>query len=126
MAKHYFYLNDKNGISVKSQSYYLKSDQYISNELYRFGGINTIRGFNDNSLQASFLTSVMTEYRYIITPNLYIHSIIDYGIYQDKATNSANKLLGIGLGFGLLTKNGLLNLVYANGSTENQAIQLSA
>ncbi|WP_309640149.1 hypothetical protein [Flavobacterium sp.] len=121
--KHTFFLNDKNNFNIKSQNYYLNSDIYIVNELYRFGGINSIHGFNENSLQAHLFSSLLTEYRYIIAPNLYVHSIIDYGYYQDKTTNNGGSLLGIGFGFGLATKNGLFNIVYANGSTKEQEIK---
>ena len=123
--KHNFYLNEKNVVNIKSQNFYLQSDDYIVNELQRFGGINSIRGFNENSLQGNIFSSILSEYRYIITPNLYIHTILDYGYQQDKTSNYDENLLGIGFGFGLLTKNGLFNIVYANGSTNNQAIKLS-
>ncbi len=121
--KHTFFLNNKNNIIIKSQNYFLNSDVYIVNELYRFGGINSIRGFNENSLQANLFSSLLTEYRYIIAPNLYVHSIIDYGYYQDKTTNNSGNLIGLGIGFGLYTKNGLFNIVYANGSTKEQEIK---
>ncbi len=123
--KHDLYLNDKNIFNLKSQNYFLKSDSYIINELYRFGGINSIRGFNENSLQGNLFTSILTEYRYVLAPNIYLHTITDYGFYRDTTTNKNDSLLGIGFGFGLLTKNGLLNLIYANGSTKDQAIQAS-
>lgn len=123
--KHNLYLNDKNVFNVKTQNYYLNSEQYIVNELYRFGGINSIRGFNENSLQANLFSSILTEYRYVLTPGIYAHTIIDYGYYQDKASDNSGSLLGLGFGFGLLTKNGLFNIVYANGSTKDQAIKLS-
>ena len=123
--KHDFYLNPKNCISLKSQHFYLQSPSYIINELYRFGGINSIRGFNENSLQASYFSSILTEYRYIVTSNLYVHTVFDYAVYKDKTNSASDKLLGLGFGFGLLTKNGLFNLVYANGSAQNQQIQLS-
>jgi hypothetical protein len=123
-AMHNFYLNKKNSINIKTQNYYLQSDSYIINELFRFGGINSIRGYEENSLQAHFVTIILTEYRYIISPNLYIHSIIDYGSYQDKTnldkTNKKTDLIGAGLGLGLQTKSGLLKLSLANGSTKNQ------
>jgi hypothetical protein len=125
ILKHNFYLNNKNIISLKSQNYYLQSDSYIINELYRFGGINSIRGFNENSLQANFFTSILTEYRYVLAPSIYVHSIIDYGYFQDKTSNIEDNLLGLGFGFGLLTKNGLFNIVYANGSTKEQTAKLS-
>ncbi|MFY0482055.1 hypothetical protein ACI6PS_05565 [Flavobacterium sp. PLA-1-15] len=123
--KHNIYLNDKNSFNIKSQNFYLQSENYIINELYRFGGINSIRGFNENSLQGNFLASILTEYRYVLAPSIYVHTITDYGYYQDKTSDISDRLLGLGFGFGLLTKNGLLNLVYANGSTKDQTIKLS-
>jgi hypothetical protein len=124
-AKHNLYLNQKNIINIKSQNFYLQSSNYIVNELQRFGGINSIRGFNENSLQGNLFGSILSEYRYVLTPNLYVHSIIDYGYLQDKTSESNENLLGLGFGFGILSKNGLFNLVYANGSTNNQEIKLS-
>jgi hypothetical protein len=122
---HILQLDIKNSINLKSRNYYLQSDQYIINELYRFGGINSIRGFNENSLQGNFFSSLLTEYRYLISPELYVHSILDYGFYSDATDSKKDNLFGIGFGFGLLTKNGMLNLVYANGSSGNQKIQVS-
>lgn len=124
-VSHNFYFNQKNIINIKSFNYYLQSDEYITNELYRFGGINSVRGFNENSLQGNLFSSLLTEYRLVLSPSIYLHSIMDYAHFQDKTTNLNGNLLGLGFGFGLLTKNGLFNFVYANGSTKDQAIQLS-
>ena len=119
-AMHNFLLNKKNYINVASQNYYLASNTYLINELYRFGGINSIRGFQENSLQANFTTSILTEYRYVIAQNLYCHSILDYAIYKyptnTQKQSDYTKLLSIGLGLGLQTKNGLLKIVVANGN----------
>lgn len=120
-----FNLNAKNSIFVRNQTFYLQSDDYIINELFRFGGINSIRGFNENSLQANAFTGIIAEYRYLLASNLYLHSITDFGYFQDKTSKIEDRLLGLGFGFGLFTKNGLFNLVYANGSTSEQAIKLS-
>ena len=122
-VKHTFFLNSKNNIQLKSQNYYLNSDLYIISELYRFGGINSIRGFNENSLQANLFTSLLSEYRYIVATNLYVHSIIDYGYYNDETSKNKGNLVSFGFGFGLATKNGLFNIVYANGSTKEQEIK---
>jgi hypothetical protein len=65
-----FYFDKKNCINIKSQNYFLKSNIYLTNELFRFGGVNSIRGSSENSLQASFITSVITEYRHLIYYNL--------------------------------------------------------
>ncbi len=124
-AMHNLYLNKRNIINLKNQTFYLNSSNYIINELYRFGGINSIRGFNENSLQASLYSALMVEYRYVLSPGMYVHSITDYGYFQDKTSNLKDNLLGLGFGFGLLTKTGLFNIIYANGSTKDQSIKLS-
>ncbi|MFP9098140.1 hypothetical protein ACLI09_03735 [Flavobacterium sp. RHBU_24] len=122
---HNLYLSPKNSVNIKNQSFYLNSSNYITNELQRFGGINSIRGFNENTLQGNLYSLIMAEYRYMAAPNLYIHSITDYGYAQDEVTNTKNRMLGLGFGFGLLSGNGLFNLIYANGTANNQTIKLS-
>lgn len=124
-TKYLVVLNKKNHVFIKSHLYYLQSNRYLTNELFRFGGINSIRGFTENALQASLMSALLSEYRYIVSSNLYLHSVLDYGYFKDPTSNQSGKLLGMGLGFGLLTKNGLLNFIYANGSTNQQTIRLS-
>ncbi|MCV2483930.1 hypothetical protein OD917_03270 [Flavobacterium sp. SH_e] len=122
-----FELNKKNFIYINPQILYLKSDNYITNELFRFGGLNSIRGFSENSLQGNIANLFITEYRYLLSSNLYIHTILDYGIYQDqtsiKNSEKFNSLISAGVGLGLLTKNGLLKIIIANGSTNQTEIK---
>ena len=120
-----FYLNNKNYINIRSQNHYLQSTNYITNELFRFGGINSIRGFSENSLQANFMTAILTEYRYFASQTLYFHTIIDYCYFKDpsklETTETNSNLFGAGFGLGLLTNSGLLKLAFANGlnNTDN-------
>jgi hemolysin activation/secretion protein len=93
--------------------------------LFRFGGIQSVRGFNENSLQANTFTSLLTEYRYVLSPSLYVHSVLDYGFYEDQTTSTKNNLLGLGFGLGIQSKSGLLNIIYANGSAGDQVIKLT-
>ncbi|WP_208683621.1 ShlB/FhaC/HecB family hemolysin secretion/activation protein [Flavobacterium sp. SLB02] len=123
-----FELNKKNFIYLNSQNLYLKSKNYITNELFRFGGINSIRGFSENSLQGNFAAILLTEYRYVVSSNLYINSILDYALYQD-LTNSQNpekikNLTGIGIGTNIQTPNGLLRINLTNGGGKLNEIQL--
>lgn len=123
-----FELNKKNFIYITSQNFYLQSKNYITNELFRFGGINSIRGFAENSLQANFTSMILTEYRYVLSSNLYINSIIDYAIYQDQTSLSnpkkINNLTGIGIGTTIQTPNGLLRINLSNGGSNIQELQL--
>jgi hemolysin activation/secretion protein len=125
---HNIYLNRKNSIHLNSQNFYLNSSRYVVNELFRFGGFNSIRGFAENSLQAYLTTSLLTEYRYILSPNLYLHSILDYGLIKNNSDSGnsdiTENLIGIGLGMGIQTKNGLLKLALANGKTKKQQFEI--
>ncbi|RVU91745.1 hypothetical protein EH230_01845 [Flavobacterium columnare] len=117
---HLFYLNNQNSLFIKSQNYYLNSNHYLTNELFRFGGINSIRGFNENSLQTNFLTSIISEYRYKINSNFYLHSIIDYAYSEDTTLKTKNNLKSLGLGFYLINKTSLIHIQYSNGTTNNR------
>ncbi|GAA4293401.1 hypothetical protein [Aestuariibaculum suncheonense] len=67
----------------------------------RFGFINSIRGFEENSIYASLFNVINTEYRYQFSNAIYIHSITDFTHYQNQITNTKEKLYGFG--FGILT-----------------------
>lgn len=124
-VSHNLTLNEKNILHLKNINFYLKSDNYLINELYRYGGVQSLRGFRENSLQSSFLASIISEYRYIISESIYVHSIIDYGYAEDKTASLRTNLYGFGFGFGLQTKSGLLNLIYANGNSNLDDFKLS-
>ena len=118
-------LNDNNSLYLNVNGDILFSDSFLFNELKRFGGINSIRGFEENSLYASLYSVINTEYRYSLNPSIYIHSIIDGAYYEDDINQIKEKLFGFGFGMGLLTKAGLFKLNYANGFVENQPFKFS-
>ncbi|WP_147678177.1 POTRA domain-containing protein [Algibacter pacificus] len=120
-----FNLNQRNSIYTRINGAVLSSDNYLENELYRFGGINSIRGFEENSLYASLYGLINTEYRYQVSNSIYIHSIADAAYYENQLTKTKEKLFGYGFGFGLITKAGLFKFNYANGKLQNQKFKLS-
>jgi len=120
-----FKFNDRNSIYINVNGDILFSDNYFTNELKRFGGINSIRGFEENSIFASLYSVLNSEYRYSLSRTIYIHSIIDAAYYEDDINKVKEKLFGFGFGLGLATKSGLLKLNYANGLSENQSFKFS-
>lgn len=120
-----FNLNAKNSLFFRLNSAFLSSNDYLENELFRFGGINFIRGFEENSIYASLFGVLNSEYRCQINNYMYIHTITDLGYFENKILDTKEKLYGFGFGFGILTKTGLLKFNYANGKTENSKFKLS-
>ena len=124
-AQHILDLNQRNSILLKSEIYYLQSDEYLYNELYRFGGIHSIRGFAENNLTANFVSGIYTEYRYLLTGQIYAHTITDFAYYNDPMADFNGLLYSFGLGIGIDTPGGLFNLIYANGVQPESAFKLS-
>ncbi len=120
-----FNLNNKNSIYTRLNGAILSSDDYLDNELFRFGGINSIRGFEENSLVANLYGVINTEYRYRLSNSIYVHSVIDAAYFENQLTDSKEKLFGFGFGLGLLTNSGLFRLNYSSGKTENRQFKLS-
>ena len=120
-----FNLNNRNSIFIRATGASLISDNYLDNELYRFGGINSIRGFEENSLVGNLFGVFNTEYRYRLSSSIYIHSVVDAAYFENEITDTKTKLFGFGFGLGLLTQAGLFRLNYSSGKTENIPFRLS-
>ncbi len=120
-----FNLNTRNSIYLRLNGAALISDNYFDNELFRFGGINSIRGFEENSLVANLYGVINTEYRYRLSNNLFVNSVIDGAYYQNQLIDVEEKLFGFGFGFGLLTNTGLFRFNYAVSKVDNQPFRLS-
>ena len=120
-----FNLNPNNSIYTRINGAILTSDDYLDNELFRFGGINSIRGFEENSLVANLYGVLNTEYRYRLSNSVYVHSVFDAAYFENQITDSKEKLFGFGFGLGLLTNSGLFRLNYSSGKSENRPFKLS-
>ena len=120
-----FNLNRKNSFYTRLNANYLVSNTYVENELPRFGGINSIRGFEENSLIGNLYAVLNTEYRYKLNNTIYVHSVIDAAYFENQLSDQKEKLFGFGFGFGLLTKAGLFRFNYTSGKTEDRKFKLS-
>ncbi|MBT8259200.1 MAG: hypothetical protein KJO49_12050, partial [Bacteroidia bacterium] len=120
-----FKLNDRNSIFLRLQSAGILSEDYFDNELLRFGGINNIRGFEENTLVANLFGVLNSEYRYQLSNTIYIHTILDAAYFENDLAKTKEKLFGYGFGFGLLTRAGLLRFNYANGKFDGQKFKLT-
>lgn len=123
---HQFRLNYKNRIFLRNTTGILSSDTYLTNELFRFGGINSIRGFSENSIDASLYSALNTEYRYLLNANTYVHTVTDLAYFQNQTTDLESELFSFGFGFGLRTRAGVLKFTIANGISDDQDFTFSA
>lgn len=118
-------LDQKNSFYIRSKTQVIWSNNLIINELYRFGGVTSIRGFEENSLFANLQSTLNTEYRYIFNQSLYIHSVIDLAYFENSVENQTTSLVSFGAGAGVRTKAGILKIIIANGKSTNNTININ-
>lgn len=97
----------------------------LENELFRIGGYNLLRGFNEQSILASSYVVNTIEYRLAVQGNTYFNVFFDQGLIQNRIRRmERDYLFGIGAGIHLETKAGMLHLLFAVGKSPGTAISL--
>jgi hemolysin activation/secretion protein len=89
-----------------------------------FGGINSIRGFEENSITTNKLNLINFEYRLKLNNDIYFNSIFDTAHYENKLTNIRDNIYGVGFGLNINTNSGVFRINYANGIRKGQDIDL--
>ncbi len=109
---------------------YLYGKNLYLNDLYRIGGLASLRGFNDNFFFTSYYGLSNVELRLLLEQERYSQSYL-YVFYDQSFLGSQLDTqyhispLGFGLGLSVTTDVGIFNLAYALGKMDNQAIDFS-
>ena len=103
----------------------LNNDQLFINDLYRLGGVNSLRGFNDLELYVSSYGLARIEARVIINPNSRLFIFYDQAVTKNTVTNYSDNPFGFGAGLVLDTGKGTLQLVYGLGVSAQQSLSLT-
>lgn len=127
-----FNLNSIINIKTSKRSYvylrndtgYLNSSNYLTNELFRIGGINSIRSINEQSVFTNKYSFLNIEYRYITSSSSYLYSISDIA-YYNTIKNSTERLLGLGLGYNFKINSSKISLGYINGINQNNSSNIN-
>ena len=102
---------------------FISTPEIYQNELFRFGGLNTQRGFNEQEIFASTYTTFSIEYRFLLDQNSRAFLFFDQSFYE---RNSVSYLFdspyGFGAGFSFATAIGVFSIQYALGSQQNNPI----
>lgn len=111
-------------LMLASRSYFYNAPIIFINEAYRFGGLTTQRGFNEEELYATTQTTLAVEYRFLVDKNSFAFAFFDQSWYENNAQKYYNDApFGFGLGFSFGTKIGIFSISYALGKQFNNPIQ---
>ena len=97
-----------------TRGYY--APQIFTNELNRFGGLATQRGFDEEELFASTRSTFTLEYRVLVDRNSHAFLFYDQTFYENNAQQYYfDKPFGVGAGFSFGTNIGVFSISYGIG-----------
>ena len=104
-------------LNFKAESALMSSkNEFSTNELIRFGGWNSLRGFNEESLIADFYYFGSAEYRYLVGEQAFFDTFLQYGKLNNKSLGINPELYSVGIGFNFFLPIGLMSFQIANGN----------
>ncbi len=123
----YFPVRERNVINFGLKGAHLISRSIMQNELFRIGGLKTIRGFDEESIFASSFDIMKMEYRYLLEQNSYLCLFANGAYYENRSTNFTGDRYDMPYGFGagitFETKPGIFSVNYAIGKEFANALQ---
>ncbi|OWY20534.1 hypothetical protein C7N43_13815 [Sphingobacteriales bacterium UPWRP_1] len=125
-ADKYWSIGQRSVIKTGIGSALLGNRQLLQNELLRIGGNRLLRGFDEESIWASFYAVATLEYRFLLSQNSNAFLFVDAANVQNKSrnTNTTDYPFGFGLGANLETKAGIFGLMYALGRQQGNPLNV--
>ena len=104
------------------------SNELFDNELFRIGGLKSLRGFDEEALFASSYTVFSFEYRFLFDKNSCFYPFVDAAYYERSTVTGlvSDYPIGMGIGIDMETRAGILTINYAVGRQFNNPIDLRA
>ncbi len=127
MFEHYFKVSGNYVVKFKIRSGNILGDHIFTNDLFRIGGLRTIRGFNENFFYVSDFAYSNLELRIAQSPATYFFAFYDQGLVNNKLDGlGIDYPVGTGFGLNLGTRSGLFNLVIGVGKSRSQIFSLNS
>jgi hypothetical protein len=104
-------------VKLSSQFGSVFGNTIYKNELFRIGGLRTLRGFDEESIYASTYVIPTIEYRFLFEKNSNIFIFGEGAWYENNSVSGYihDTPLSVGAGINFETKAGIFNLSYAIG-----------
>ncbi len=126
-AKKFTVISRRSTLLAQARGGKLINQNLFLNELFRPGGLNSLRGFNENFFFASEYAIGTLEYRYFMEADSYLFLFYDQAWLKHDLRGSylEDGPSGFGTGLSLTTKAGIFNFVYALGNTKDRPFGLN-
>jgi translocation and assembly module TamA len=100
------------------------NENLFQNDLFRIGGLTSLRGFNENFFFVSAYSILTLEQRFFLSDESYFLLFYNQAYLESEVENFGftDFPLGFGTGFSFRTQAGIFTFVYSLGKSENQPI----
>lgn len=125
-ARAFVPIGRRNTVMLGVKGALLQAQTMFINEVYRIGGLQSIRGFDEESIFASAYSIFTLEYRFLLEKNSNLFAFFDGAWYETDTRNEyvRDTPYGFGAGISFETGAGIFSLTYALGSQFGNPIQL--
>ncbi|MEP2026752.1 MAG: ShlB/FhaC/HecB family hemolysin secretion/activation protein [Reichenbachiella sp.] len=112
---------------VSSQNGLIFNDYLYLNDLFRLGGLKTIRGFNELEFFASKYALINLEWRYYIEASSYLVAFYDQSImsYEILGGSHSDRPSGLGAGMQFNTDRGNFKILYGLGKRDGESFSFA-
>jgi outer membrane protein assembly factor BamA len=122
----YFPLGKRSAILLRAKVGHFINENMFRNEMYRLGGLKSIRGFDEQSIFASSYAIGTLEFRYLLEQNSNLFVFLDQAYYENASGDVpvSDTPIGFGVGTNFETGAGVFSLTYALGRQFDNAFSL--
>lgn len=117
--------NETYNLLIQNENTALFSKTYLSNEVFKIGGIKSIRGFLENSISATKFSSIRLDHNFKLTKALDIIGITDYLFSYNDIDEIKTNYYSFGFGLALQQNNTNIRIIMANGFTDGRNIDVN-
>lgn len=112
----YWRIAARHTIKTNFDGKYLYAPTIFQNEKYRLGGINSLRGFDDQSIFTTYYAMGNIEYRFLLSKNSFFGAFFNAALVQNSLTQKGfDYPFGFGVSAAIETKAGIFGITYAMG-----------
>jgi outer membrane protein assembly factor BamA len=121
-AKRYIRLSPRSVLLIKAEGGKVINPYLFRNDLFRVGGLNSLRGFNENFFFASEYGIATTEYRFFMEATSYIFAFYDQAYVSTTLYNKISHDFpsGAGAGVSFSTNSGIFSLIYSLSQSQER------
>ncbi|MES2560633.1 MAG: hypothetical protein V4590_12890 [Bacteroidota bacterium] len=126
-AEYYIPVFGRSAIRVLVNGGHIVAENLFVNELFRIGGIRTLKGFDEQAIFASSYIIGNLEWRYLLRQNSNVLLFWNGAYYRNTVRTPvlSDTPYGFGAGFNFETAAGVFSLYYAIGKELNNEIDLN-